>query len=283
MTPICLAGVLYSCSLDLQPFAIAVKKGNLRLVELLIKTVKNAVVPTLLLRDSTGATPLHSAILRGWSKIVSHLIAIGPPEMLYLENGVGATPFEITRLQFLTQTLRGLGDSLSEPGGFYVYGVNYLSLTPAPGMRDRDEAEVKSLRRVIDGIKSSGTLAKKPELLEVLSNFADSSEQEFATWVAQKPKEEPQSTASINNGFDGCNVTATFEVFSKAVVEVHQRQLVHLRDVQLAVLNAVEAQTIGKGRVLAAHVEGLEEEEPDQKQDIDYSPILGSPGTDSEV
>ncbi|KAG8950958.1 hypothetical protein FRC04_007022 [Tulasnella sp. 424] len=265
------------------PFSMVVKKGNLRLVELLLQTAKNAVVPTLLLRDSTGATPLHSAILKGWSKIVSHLIDIGPPEMLYLENGVGSTPLEITRLQFLTQTLRGLGGSLNQPNGFSVYGVNSLSLTPAPGMRDRDETEVKSLRRVIDGIKSSGTLAKKPELLGVLSNFADTSEQEFATWVAQKPKEEPQSTASINNGFDGCNVTATFDVFSKAVVEVHQRQLVHLRDVQLAVLNAVEAQTKGKGRVLAAHVEGLEEEEPDQKQDLDYSAILGSPATDFDV
>ncbi|KAG9021743.1 hypothetical protein FS837_007009, partial [Tulasnella sp. UAMH 9824] len=68
------------------PFADAVKKANLRLVELLIRTVKSAVVPTLLIRDSTGATPLHSAILQGNSKIVSHLISIGPPDMLYLEN-----------------------------------------------------------------------------------------------------------------------------------------------------------------------------------------------------
>ncbi|KAG8939515.1 hypothetical protein FRC00_013838, partial [Tulasnella sp. 408] len=132
------------------PFATAVKKGNLRLVELLIRSAKSAVVPTLLLRDSTGATPLHSAILKGWSKIVSHLISIGSPEMLYLENGVGSTPMEITRLQLLTQTLRGLTNSLTQPGSFNTYGVNYLSLTPAPGMRDRDEQEVKSLRRAIE-------------------------------------------------------------------------------------------------------------------------------------
>ncbi|KAG8939661.1 hypothetical protein FRC04_006086 [Tulasnella sp. 424] len=266
------------------PFAMAVNTGNLQLVELLLQTAKNAVVQTLLFRDSTGATPLHSAILNGWSKIVSHLIDIGPPEMLYMENGVGSTPLEIARLQFLTQTLRGLGASLNSLEGFNVFGVNYLSLTPAPGMRDRDETEVKSLRRVIDGIKSSGTLAKKPELLEVLSNFADSSEQEFAAWIAQNPKEEPQSTASINRKSNrpGCDAKATFDVLSKAVVEVHQRQLVHLRDVQLAVLTAVEAQSKGKCRALAAHVEGLEEEEPDQKQDLDYSVILGSPASELE-
>ncbi|KIO24998.1 hypothetical protein M407DRAFT_211285 [Tulasnella calospora MUT 4182] len=269
------------------PFAIAVKKGNLKLVELLIRTVKSAIIPTLLLRDSTGATPLHAAILRGWSKIVSHLISIGSPEMLYLENGVGSTPLEITRLQFLTQTLRGLATSLNQPGAFNTYGVNYLSLTPAPGMRDRDEQEVKSLRRVIEGIKTSGALSKKPELLEVLSNFADRSEQEFATWVAQKPTEEVQSTpVYTNNGYDGCDVPATFDVFSKAVVQVHQRQLVHLSDVQRAVLTAVESQTSGPLRTRWAtkvQVEGLEEEDPDQKQDVDYSLILGSPGKDWEV
>ncbi|KAG8914789.1 hypothetical protein FRC01_003908, partial [Tulasnella sp. 417] len=269
------------------PFAIAVKKGNLRLVELLLRTVKSAIVPTLLIRDATGATPLHSAILKGWSKIVAHLISIGSPEMLYLENGVGSTPMEITRLQNLTQTLRGLSSSLNQPQAFNTYGVNYLSLTPAPGMRDRDEEEVKSLRRVIEGIKSSGTLAKKPELLLVLSNFADRSEQDFATWAAQKPAEEVQSTTGYtNNGYDYCDVPATFDAFSKAVVEVHQRQLVHLSDVQRAVLTAVESQTSGQLRTRWAtkvQVEGLEEEEPDQKQDLNYSAILGSPGKDFEI
>ncbi|KAG8918587.1 hypothetical protein FRC00_012297 [Tulasnella sp. 408] len=269
------------------PFAMAVKRGNLRLVELLIRSAKSAIVPTLLLRDSTAATPLHSAILKGWSKIVSHLISVGPPEMLYLENGVGSTPTEITRLQRLTQTLRGLTNSLNQPGSFYTYGVNYLSLTPAPGMRDRDEQEVKSLRRAIEGIKASGALAKKPELLGVLSDFADRSEQKFAIWVAQKPEEEAQPTTEYpNNGYDYCDVPATFDVFSEAVVEARQRQLVHLSDVQTAVLTAVESQTSGTLRTRWAtkvQVEGLEEEEPDQKQDVNYSAILGSPSQDLEV
>ncbi|KAG8939662.1 hypothetical protein FRC04_006087 [Tulasnella sp. 424] len=258
------------------PFANVVKSGNLRLVELLLRIAKDAIVPTLLLRDCNGATPLHLAISLGWSKIVSHLIDVGPPEMLYLENGVGSTPMEIIRHEFLTQTLRGLGDSLNQPNGYNVHRVNDLSLTPAPGMRDRDETEVKSLRRVIDGIESSGTLANKPELFEVLCNFADSSEQEFANWVAQKPKEEPQSTTPINNGFDQRDFKATFDVFSKAVVEVHQRRLIHLRDVQLTVLNAVETHSTGRGRASKTHVEGLKDEEPYQG----YSVILGSPATD---
>ncbi|KAG9049850.1 hypothetical protein FS837_008900 [Tulasnella sp. UAMH 9824] len=269
------------------PFAMAVKKGNLRLVELLIRSAKAAIVPTLLLRDSTAATPLHSAILKGWSKIVSHLVSMGSPEMLYLENGVGSTPMEITRLQRLTQNLRGLTNTLNQPGCFQTYGVNYLSLTPAPGMRDRDENEVKSLRRTIEGIKTSGALAKKPELLGVLSNFADRSEHEFATWVAQKPQEEVQSTTEYpNNGYDYCDVPATFDVFSKVVVEVRQRQLVHLSDVQSAVLTAVESQTSGTLRTRWAtkvQVEGLEEEEPDQKRDVNYSAILGSPNQDWDV
>ncbi|KAG8952591.1 hypothetical protein FRC04_003952 [Tulasnella sp. 424] len=269
------------------PFAIAVKKGNLKLVEFLLRTAKSAVVPTLLLRDCTGATPLHLAILKGWSKMVSLLVDDGPPEMLYMENGVGSTPLEVTRLQFLTQTLRGLVSPLNPPNGLETNFGGSMNLTPEPGMRDRDEEEVRSLRRVINRIKSSGALDTKPKLLEVLSNFADRSEQEFATWMAQRPKDEMQPTSSgTNNEIDTCDVKATFDVFSKAVAEVHQRQLVHLRDVQLAVLSAVESQMQLPSRVglLLAHVEGFEEEEPVPVQrDINYSAILGFPSFDSDV
>ncbi|KAG8898026.1 hypothetical protein FRC00_003492 [Tulasnella sp. 408] len=224
------------------PFADAVKKANLRLVELLIRTVKDAVVPTLLLRDSTGATPLHSAILQGHSKIVSLLISIGYPDMLYLENAVGSTPMEIIRLQFLTLSLRGLVSPLAQPDGLNINGVGVLQLTASPGMHDRDEKEIKSLRRIIHGIQSSGALARKPELFKVLSDFADRSEQEFATWVAQKSKDELSPYQTImNNGNDVCDVKATFDVFSRAVVEVYHRQLVSLRDVQNAALAAVNS------------------------------------------
>ncbi|KAG8916812.1 hypothetical protein FRC00_014360 [Tulasnella sp. 408] len=276
------------------PFAFAVTKGNLKLVELLIRTAKSAIVPTLLLRDSTGATPLHSAILDGRSEIVSRLISIGPPEMLYLENGVGSTPMEMARLPFLTRTLRELGElgnSLGHNGTFAIDQIDNLRLTPAPGMRRRDQQEVKSLRRVIEGIRTSGALAKRPELFEVLSNFADRSEREFAAWVAQKREEEVQTTppdtdeesdelADTNDGYDERNVEATFNVFSRAVVQVHQRQLVHLSDVQRAVLSAVESQSSGPLRTRwggKVPVEGLGEEEPDQQEDGYYSVILGSP------
>ncbi|KAG9049837.1 hypothetical protein FS837_008887, partial [Tulasnella sp. UAMH 9824] len=230
------------------PFADAVKKANLRLAELLIRTVKSAVVSTLLLRDSTGATPLHSAILQGNSKIVSHLISIGPPDMLYLENAVGSTPMEIIRLQFLTLSLQGLVSGLAQPSALNIHGVDVLQLTPSPGMRDRDEKDVKSLRRVVDGIKSSGALAAKPALFKVLSDFADRSEKDFAIWVTRKSTEEvPLTEPPTKNENDVCDVKATFDVFSKAVVEVHQRQLVSLRDVQNAVLAAVNSAVSSSG------------------------------------
>lgn len=203
--------------------------------------------------------------------------------MLYLENGVGSTPLEIARLQFLTQTLRGLVSTLNQPKGFNVSGVNYLNLTPTPGMRDRDEEEVKALRRVIQVIKTSGVLAKKPELLRALKGLADRSEQDFATWVAQKPKDEAQSTPEYtNNGFDACDVKATFDVLSKAVVEVHQRRLIHLSDVQRAVLTAVESQTSGP-LPTPRTTQGRKGGKPDQQQDIYNSVILQYPSTDSDV
>ncbi|KIO24997.1 hypothetical protein M407DRAFT_211280 [Tulasnella calospora MUT 4182] len=270
------------------PLSIAVKRSNLKLVHLLLQTVKSAVVPALLLRDCTGATPLHSAILSGHSKIVSLLVAASPPEMLYVENGVGLTPLEITQLQFLTTTLSRLTYPLIHPPGLDVNGVDRSNPSLAPGMRDRDEEEVKSLRRVIDGIKASGALAKKPELLEVLSNFADRSEQEFAAWVARKSKGETQQTPSQPDEYDVCDVKATFDVVSKAVTEVHPRRLVHLRDIQLAVLTAIEAPTSGSGQPSMPFfdifdVQTLGEEDPNLKQDINYSHILGYPLADVEI
>ncbi|KAG8933990.1 hypothetical protein FRC01_005887 [Tulasnella sp. 417] len=269
------------------PVAVAVKKANLRLVELLVRTVKDAVVPALPLRDCTGATPLHSAILQGLPKIISHLISIAPAEILYLENGVGSTPMEITGPKYLAQTLRELLNPLVQPQGLNVSGVDALQLI-APGMRDRDEKEVESLRRVMDGIKSSGVLARKPELFKVLSDFADRSEQEFAVWVAQKPKDEvPPAQPSTNKDTDVCDVKATFHVLSEAAVERHQRQLVSLRDVQLAVLTAVESSSTGRRRVRARprRVDGLEEEEaqPAPAQDTGCSMIIGYPNVDSAV
>ncbi|KAG8907374.1 hypothetical protein FRC00_011903, partial [Tulasnella sp. 408] len=165
------------------------------------------------------------------------------------------------------------------PNGLNTSGVDLLQLITAPGMRDRDENEVKSLRRIIDGIKSSGALARKPELFNVLSDFADRSEHEFAIWVAQKPKEEVSSAEpTTDNENDGCDVKATFDEFSKAVVEVHQRQLVPLRDVQLTVLTAVESSNGTLAQVQARRVEVSEATEPDETQDLGYSSILGPPG-----
>lgn len=151
-------------------------------------------------------------------------------------------------------------------------------------MRDRDEEEVRSLRRAIDGIKSSGILATKPELLEVLSNFVESSEQEFATWAAQKPKEESRPPPPLSRyGDDDCDPEATFHVFSKAVVEVHQRQLVHLRDVQHAVLTAADSQPKRRAPAWAARAEGFDEEAPERTENLDWSELIGYPESDSDV
>ncbi|KAG8976347.1 hypothetical protein FRB90_009230, partial [Tulasnella sp. 427] len=204
------------------PLAIAVKNGDHKLVELILNIVKDAAVPSLLLRDSTGATPLHSAILSGHTKIVSLLIASGPPEMLYMENGVGSTPMEIARLQYLTQSIRGLVGPLEQANdGFDAYEFGKVKLGLAPGIRERDRKEVESLKRVMEGIKGSGVLANKPELLRVLEEFEDRSEREFDAWVTSRKASEgePGSGTGASEGKDARDVVATFEELSKAVVE----------------------------------------------------------------
>ncbi|KAG8887776.1 hypothetical protein FRB98_009036 [Tulasnella sp. 332] len=251
------------------PLAIAVKTGNLGLVSLLLQTANASVRPTLLLRDVTGSIPLHSAILASNSQIVSLLAAAGPPEALYMENGVGLTPYEMAAYIALNATLRAQGSPegchtvyRSNPSqaqtvqGFSVWNYGGPTLDPQPGYKREDEAEIKSLRKVLDAVIAAGVLSKKPQLLEALTAFAAQAERDWEAskldggMISNEEQAPPQPTilglpnlgisAGASWKMDTSDPTKTLEVFSKAVVPVHQRTLVHLKDVQEVVFNAVD-------------------------------------------
>lgn len=257
------------------------KLGNFKLVDLLLRIAKDAVTPSFFLRDNTGATLLHTAILKGYSKIVSLLVGAGAPDVLYMENGVGSTPMEMARSQYLSLTLRNSVLPLAFVGGFDVRGVDRLRLDRTPGMRDRDEQDIKALRAVLHRMKNSDVSVTKPGLFEVLSAFADRSEEDCAAWVAQKPEVDANPDTDPNP-VDVTDVVATFNALSKVVVEVHQRQLVHHHDVQSAVISAIEIQNAYKPEIRTRHGGGLAAEQIDPQNDPDYSVILGHPNVDFE-
>jgi len=223
------------------PLALAVKAGNIDLVTILLETARKAIAPTLTLRDCTGAIPLHSAVLNGHATIVSLLAAAGPPEALYLENAVGATPLEIARHLALCDTLRGSKFRNIIIPGFQEINAA-MRMEPLPGYRFEDAADIKAMRDVLDATKISSIPFKNPELLNALTAYADRAERDFTRWRVEQNVIAAEA-ASKTYGYGRGDVGAprdTLKVISTAVEIVHQRILVHLRDVQQSVLDAIK-------------------------------------------
>ncbi|KAG9009823.1 hypothetical protein FRB93_005094 [Tulasnella sp. JGI-2019a] len=246
------------------PLSIAVKTGRIDIVSLLLQTTKTAVLPALLLRDATGSIPLHSAILAGHAEIVTLLAAAGPPEALYMENGVGSIPPEIAAYCAMNQILRPDGKNKSRytarrsHPALMARGFSFLyfggpAIDSQAGYTAEDEADIKNFRKVLDAVTTAGVLSKKPQLLEALTTFAERSEKEWETsksgWLTAISDNNDASTGAKVAGeeaeiatsprLDTPDAAKTLEVFSKAIVPVNRRILVHLKDVQDIVFSAV--------------------------------------------
>ena len=233
------------------------------LVKHLLENHLDAVTPSLTLRDVDGAIPLHSAILKGFAPLVELLVKFGPPDTLYLENGVGATPLEMAALAHLTSTVRS-GTVQTNHSRISVWSGSTINLDPSPSYKASDEGEIKGLRKIVDNLKTTNALANKPALVQALSNYADISEEGFARWKAEQEaereaeeKSQPEKDVNPLNESTVRDTAKTFEIFSKAVVRVHQRTLVHLQDVQRVVLSGVERSVFVKAK---EEDEGLESE-----------------------
>ncbi|KAG9005316.1 hypothetical protein FRB93_009870 [Tulasnella sp. JGI-2019a] len=250
------------------PLSIAVKTGRIDVVSLLLQSAKDAVLPALVLRDATGSIPLHSAVLACNAEIVTLLTAATPPEALYMENGVGSTPLEIAAYCALSQALRVQGSTRrtvnrsnpSSTQGFSVWRYGGPELDPEPGYTAEDEAEIKGFRKVLDAVTAAGVLSRKPQVLAALTAFAEQSEKEWEASGSRKSAEISDAVVVGASGGEESNVATvprqdtsdaakTLEVLSKAVVAVHQRTLVHLKDVQQVVFSAVNDSENGKPRV----------------------------------
>lgn len=214
-------------------------------MSLLFELVKPAIMPTLLSRDSDGAMPLHTAILNNWPNIVSTLSSAGDQESLYSENGVGTTPLEMVTQSALVASISGdriqdRGDPFSA-NAFSTYYSGESCLEPQPGYSFADETDIQRLREVLDHVIAAGSLSKKPFLLEILVAFAEQCEKDMRSWK-EATREDIVVTKEVSSSgrLDQSDPLKTFDVFTRAVLPVHQRILVHLNDVQQVVFNAVD-------------------------------------------
>ncbi|CAG8620719.1 11185_t:CDS:2, partial [Acaulospora colombiana] len=86
------------------PLMIAIKAGNLGVVEFLLSFHHPVTDASLLVRDANGSLPIHEATSKGYHKIVELLVrskSAQAMKALCTENGIGSTPLEIAAFKHL--------------------------------------------------------------------------------------------------------------------------------------------------------------------------------------
>ncbi|KAF8987599.1 hypothetical protein BDQ17DRAFT_1334968 [Cyathus striatus] len=230
------------------PLLIAVKSGSLRCVKLLLPYAK----ASLTMRDAAGSIPLHAAVRRGFAEITQLLISAGHPETLYMENAVGNTMLEIAS----PVDLKGRIPAESSVA-FYGYGGRRMQL----GMRRNGGTlryNVSELEHPLDGLwgtilelEGEKKVGKEEKIVHELRRFASTMEERFK--VAKEAEDAHQLTKPkqpLNENMkDSVDVLKTFNFVSQAVKENPEfnREIVHLIDVQISVLAALEMRKLKSG------------------------------------
>ncbi|KAI0656088.1 ankyrin [Cubamyces menziesii] len=211
------------------PLHLAVKKNSLRAIPVLLR----AGAPVFTIRDQDGSTPLHAAIRNGYSQIARLIADAGPDEALYMEDGVGNTPVELS-------IQRWLQSKTSSHRWGTVPGVQMLSgnLRSYTGRRFASQEEVVLLKDMINRLFENGRLKNGTKLATELVAFADRIELEV--WnrpTSETVEEKPAKT-------DADDAEKTFACISNAIsARRGSRALVHLIDVHRSVRNGLDRVT----------------------------------------
>ena len=209
-----------------QPLHLAVEAGSIKAVEMLL--ARSHVANTI--RDSDGCLPLHIAVRRGQSRIVKLLINASP-STLFMEDGVGSTPFESASMNQFCERMGSFTDDK------YAQ-VGHVNPRAADRYPDRFnlahlEKELPGLRNTINSLLKVGKLRKDTKLEKELVRFAETMEEHMRN-LQDAPvdvkSEEPENPTDVKD-YD-----ATHDVVREALNHVQgQRCLVHVLDVQKSV------------------------------------------------
>ncbi|KAH9895597.1 ankyrin [Cubamyces lactineus] len=211
------------------PLHLAVKRNNLLAIPILLRTR----APAFTMRDQNGSTPLHAAIRSGHARIVQHVADAGPDDALYMEDGVGNTPLELSIqcwLQSKTSSQRwGTAISVETLSG------NLRSYT---GRRFTSQEEVVLLKDMINRLSDNGRLRKGTKLATELVAFADKMDTEARDRPEVETVEEKPAKTDVNDA------EKTYACVSAAIsTRRGRRALVHLIDVHRSVRNGLERVT----------------------------------------
>ncbi|KAJ3987613.1 ankyrin repeat protein [Lentinula detonsa] len=207
------------------PLHIAVSKGNYRVSSMIIDYSK----ASLGVRNVHGSIPLHIAISKSQAKTVQKLVEASPAKCLFMENGVGNTPLEMSILLDLLGRLKSI-DVESVP----ELPTHSLNIDPPRIVLEKLQRDVPAIRKTITELSTNGPLKPGDKLTEELSAFARLMETKLAdTKVEAAEVEIPAGEDEWNDSEDRAE---TLKIVEKAILaRPCQRQLVRLVDVQKSV------------------------------------------------
>ena len=213
----------------LQPLHLAVEAGSIKAVEMLL--ARSHVANTI--RDSDGCLPLHIAVRGGQSRIVKLLINASP-STLFMEDGVGSTPFESATINHFRERM----GSFTDDNDTQVGPINPREADRYPDRFNLAhlEKELPGLRNTINSLLEVGKLRKDTKLEKELVRFAETMEehlrnlQDAPVDVKLVDSKEPENPIDVHDHY------VTRDVVREALNHVQgQRCLVHVLDAQKSV------------------------------------------------
>ncbi|TFK64176.1 ankyrin [Pluteus cervinus] len=232
------------------PLHLAVQTSNKTIVAMIADYTKL----TLLTRDAGGSTPLHLAVTNGYAEITRILVEASPPEVLYMENAVGATPLEIAQL-FDLQDRLGENESHELP---YLAG-DEVEVKERQLNFDKLQQEVPRYVATIEELSQIGKLRKRTKLLTELTKFGDVLQGNLERASASLANAR-QDESDLDNRKDGKTRTYVY-IKGRLASYTGERQLVHVIDVQKSVQADLPEKPERTTRVAEADREGFEAED----------------------
>ncbi|KAF9266483.1 ankyrin [Marasmius fiardii PR-910] len=230
------------------PLHMAVDEGRYDVVQAIVDFDKSS----LLIRDTKGSLPLHTAVANGYDVITKMLIQ-ATPEVLHCENGVGNTPLEIATGNFLLSHITEVGS--------HVNTINNFVPASLPTRRDVEklEDEIPKLRQMIATLVEEKKFIKDSKPEKEFSAFARYLETQLASAKPEyevrkkraeekvekdKRKEEEEMKKAGEEDFyrngirsqEHSDPKKTYKVVKGACdTNPGERRLVHLVDVQKSI------------------------------------------------
>ncbi|CAG8655036.1 2298_t:CDS:2, partial [Acaulospora colombiana] len=204
------------------PLMIAIKTGNLEVVEFLLSFDHPVTNASLLARDANGSLPIHEATSKEYHKILELMLrskSAQAMKALFTENGIGSTPLEIATFKYLLSFDRKLQNDINGNAAvqYTIPSPVIANLSSGPwsnarhllqGLKQILEQlpqinrttidEYRALEKIVVSVDEEGRLTNSPTLLQVLREYIERSAialEDSNTALAQKKRAYDELTA----------------------------------------------------------------------------------------